>query len=269
VVGVTARIRLGVQSRLVPGSSLRERRETALRYGFDGIELSGPSMLEMAAEAIRDGVEVSAICSGHRGWLIDPDPAQVRAARDDIGQLLELAARLHAPLILVPIYGRNRKFPGMDTGRTPEEDESLWLEGLRLATDRAEAVGAQILVEPINRYENSVTITVADALRWASAMNSACVRPMADVFHMNIEEADLGAAIESAGPALGYVHLGDSQRLEPGHGHLDWDAVFGALHRIGYDGWATMECNLSGPAEYVLPAAASFVRGRIAARALA
>lgn len=264
-MGVTARIRLGVQSRLVPGSSLRERHATALEFGFDGIELSGPSMFEMAAEAIRDGVPVSAICAGHRGWPIDPDPTLVAASREDIARLLEFGAKLGAPLILVPIYGRNRKFPGMDTGRTPEEDEALWLEGLRMATDQAEAVGAEILVEPINRYENSVTITVADALRWAAAMDSPRVRPMADVFHMNIEEADMGAAIEAAGSSLAYVHLGDSQRLEPGKGHLDWDGVFGALHRIGYDGWATMECNLSGPAEVVLPAAARFVRERIAA----
>ncbi len=264
---MTAAIRLGVQSRLVPGTSLRERHEIARSYGFDGIELSGPGMIEMAEEAVRDGVPASAICSGHRGWLIDPDPAQVAAARQDIAHLLELGARLAAPLIVVPIYGRNRKWPGGDTGRTPEEDEALWLEGLRLATEHAERVGATILVEPINRYENSVTVTVADAMRFAEAMASPKVRPMADVFHMNIEEADMAAAIESAGSSLAYVHLGDSQRLEPGQGHLDWDAVFGALHRIGYEGWTTMECNLSGPAEEVLPAAARFVRERIAATA--
>jgi len=264
---MTATIRLGVQSRLVPGASLRERHATALDYGFDGIELSGSAMLELADEAVRDDVPISAICSGHRGWLIDPDPSQVQAAREDIERLLELGARLRAPLILVPIYGRNRKFPGVDTGRSPEEDEALWLEGLRKATDRAEAVGAEILVEPINRYENSVSVTLADARRWASSVDSSAVRPMADVFHMNIEEADMGAALEAAGSTLGYVHLGDSQRLEPGQGHLDWDAVFRALHRIGYDGWATMECNLSGPAEEVLPAAARFVRERIDATA--
>ena len=264
---MTGTIRLGIQSRLVPGTSLRERHETALAYGFDGIELSGPAMLEMAEEAVRDQVPVSAICGGHRGWPIDPDPAQVAAAREDIDRLLALGAQLRAPLILVPIYGRNRKLPGMDTGRSPEEDEALWLEGLRLATETAESVGADILVEPINRYENSVTVTVADAIRFADAMASPRVRPMADVFHMNIEEADMGAAIEAAGSDLAYVHLGDSQRLEPGRGHLDWDGVFAALHRIGYDGWATMECNLSGPADEVLPVAARFLRERIAVSA--
>jgi len=182
-------IRLGIQSRLVPGSSLRERHATALRFGFDGVELSGPDMIALAEEAIRDDVPVSAICGGHRGWPIDPDPERVRESREDIDRLLELGARLDAPLILVPIYGRNRKFPGMDTGRSPEADEQMWLEGLRLATLRAEAVGGSILVEPINRYENSVTVTVADAMRWVAAMRSDRVRPMIDVFHANNEEA--------------------------------------------------------------------------------
>lgn len=267
MVGVSGRIRLAVQSRLVPGDSLAERHDAALSYGFDGIELSGTSMFDMAEEAVRDRVPVTAICGGHRGWPIDPDPEQVAASREDIDRLLDFSAQLEAPLILVPIYGRNRKFPGMGTGRSPEEDDELWREGLRRATDRAESVGGSILVEPINRYENSVCVTVADAMRWADEMRSERVRPMADVFHMNIEEADMGAAIETAGDSLAYVHLGDSQRLEPGQGHMPWDEVFRALDRIGYDGWATMECNLSGPAELVLPAAARFLRERMSAAA--
>jgi sugar phosphate isomerase/epimerase len=258
------RVRLGVQSRLVPGGSLRERHATAIEMGFDGIELSGPDMIGMAEEAARDGVPVSAMCGGHRGWPIDPDPTRVAESREDIDRLLEVGARIDAPLILVPIYGRNRKFPGMDTGRSPAEDEALWLEGLGRATATAEAVGARILVEPINRYENSVTVTVTDALRWVDAMGSGRVRPMIDVFHANIEEASMAGSIEAAGARLAYVHLGDSQRLEPGQGHLAWDEVFGALRRIGYDGWATLECNLSGPPERVLPVAAAFLRDRIA-----
>ena len=264
-------IRLAVQSRLVPGDGLAQRYERALRMGFDGVELSvatpGPTMLELADEALREGLPVSAICSGHRGWLIDPDPAQVALARTDIGLLLDAAAALRAPLILVPVYGRNRKFPAAFTGRTPAEDEALWLEGLRAATDHAERVGATILVEPINRYENSLSVTVADAQRWARAMGSPNVRMMADVFHMNIEEADLAAALESVSEDLAYVHLGDSQRLEPGQGHLDFEAVFTGLRRAGYEGWASMECNLSGDPQTVLPAAVRFIRGAIAAAA--
>ena len=120
------------------------------------------------------------------------------------------------------------------------------------------------MVEGINRYENSVSVTVADAVRWARSMDSPNVRAMGDVFHMNIEEPDLGAALVEAGEMLAYVHLADSQRLEPGRGHLDFASVFDGLSRVGYQGWASMECDLSGPAEEVLPAAVEFLRARIA-----
>jgi sugar phosphate isomerase/epimerase len=253
-------VKLAIQSRLVPGASLKEKRDSALRYGFDGIELSHFPMIEAAEEAVRDRVPVSAMCSGHRGWFIDPDPEQVRACLEDVKQLLELGAELGAPLIVVPIYGRTNNLPNCGTGRSPEEDERLWLAGLREATDHAERVGGTLVVEGINRFENSVSVTVADAVRWARAMSSANVRAMGDVFHMNIEESDMGAAVVEAGEMLAYVHLADSQRLEPGQGHLDFASVFAGLHRIGYDGWASMECNLSGDPELVLPAAVAFLR---------
>jgi sugar phosphate isomerase/epimerase len=259
--------RLAVQSRLVPGDSLREKYEKARRFGFDGLELSGFPMIELAREAIRDKVPVTAMCSGHRGWFIDPDPELVRACREDVRLLLELSAALGgAPLIVVPIYGRTHNLPPhCGTGRTREEDRSLWLDGLREATEHAEQVGGQLVVEAINRFENSVSVKVADAVGFAREMNSANVRAMGDMFHMNIEEVDLGAAFESMGEMLAYVHLADSQRLEPGQGHLDWRSAFDGLARVGYAGYASLECSLSGPAEEVLPVAAQFLRGHIGA----
>jgi sugar phosphate isomerase/epimerase len=256
-------VRLAVQSRLVPGASLREKRERALEYGFDGIELSHFPMIEAAEEAVRDRVPVSAMCSGHRGWFIDPDLAEVAACIEDCKRLLELGAQLDAPLIVVPIYGRTNRLPNSGTGRAPAADEELWLSGLREVTGHAERVGGRLVVEGINRYENSVSVTVADAVRWARAADSLQVRAMADVFHMNIEEADLQASIAEAGDMLAYVHLADSQRLEPGRGHLDFGSIFRGLAEIGYDGWASMECHLSGDADEVLPAAVRYVRRRM------
>ena len=109
--------KVAIQSRLVPGGSLREKRDNALRYGFDGIELSHFPMIDAVREAVRDGVPVSAMCSGHRGWFIDPDPEQIRACLDDVKVLLELGAELDAPLIVVPIFGRTNALP--DCGRQP------------------------------------------------------------------------------------------------------------------------------------------------------
>jgi sugar phosphate isomerase/epimerase len=259
-------IRLAVQSRLVPGHSLRQKYDNARRYGFDGMELSHFPMIEAAEEAVRDRVPVTAMCSGHRGWFIDPDPEQVAACKEDSKRLLELGAELDAPLIVVPIYGRTHNLPPhCGTGRTREEDRALWLQGLREVTDHAEKVGGRLLVEAINRFENSISVKVSEAAGFARQMDSPNVRAMGDVFHMNIEEVDMGAALEAEADMIAYLHLADNQRLEPGKGHLDLENVFRGLVRMGYDGYASMECNLSGPGEDVLPEAVRFLRARISA----
>jgi sugar phosphate isomerase/epimerase len=129
---------------------------------------------------------------------------------------------------------------------------------------RAERAGSRLFIEPINRYQNDVCVTIADALRLREHIGSASVFVMADVFHMNIEEADLGEPIVAAGRWLGHVHLADSNRLEPGRGHLDLAPVFSALARIGYDGYASFElAALSGDAEAVLPRSVTYIRERM------
>ncbi|MDQ6682441.1 MAG: sugar phosphate isomerase/epimerase, partial [Chloroflexota bacterium] len=65
---------LSIQDGLLPGGTIAERFANARRLGFDAIELASQPIMEHARDAIREGVTVSAICSGHRGWLIDPDP---------------------------------------------------------------------------------------------------------------------------------------------------------------------------------------------------
>jgi sugar phosphate isomerase/epimerase len=248
---------------------VREKCERAKRYGFDAIELS-VDPIASAEAAIRDRVPVSAICGGYRGWLIDPDAEKRRSAREDLTRLLALAGELGCGCVVVPIWGRTRNLPGIATGRTREEDEALFVDAMQELARAAERSGSRLFIEPINRYQNDVCVTVADALRFRERIGSAQVLVMADVFHMNIEEADLGKAIVNAGEWLGHVHLADSNRLEPGKGHLDLRPVFDALERIGYDGFASFElAALSGDADAVLPASVSYVRERLRASGVA
>jgi sugar phosphate isomerase/epimerase len=257
---VSAKIRLGLQDRFAPGASVREKFDNARRYGFDALELSVEA-IAAAKDALREHVVVSAICGGYRGWLIDPDADRRRTARDDLSLLVDLAGELGCGCVVVPIWGRTRNLPNIATGRTRQEDEALFVEAMSELATRAERAGSRLFIEPINRYQNDVCVTIADALRLRQRIGSPAVRVMADVFHMNIEEADLGEALLSAGEWLAHLHLADSNRLEPGRGHLDLHPVFGALARLGYEGFASFElAGLSGDAEVVLPQAVQYVR---------
>ena len=256
--------RLGVQDRLVPGRTLREKYDAARRYGFDALELSERPAFDEARTAIREKIPVTAIAGGYRGWLIDPDPAKVAAARADIATLVDLAGELGTGIVIVPIWGRTRNLPGIATGRTRDEDEALFLEGLGPLAERAERAGARIFVEPLNRYQNDVCVTIADAIRLRDVIESPAVFVVGDTFHMNIEEADMAASLAAAGEKLGYVQMADSQRFEPGAGHIDFSSIFAALAEMGYEGDIGIECAaLSGDPEVVLPRTAALVRDLI------
>jgi sugar phosphate isomerase/epimerase len=64
---------------------------------------------------------------------------------------------------------------------------------------------------------------------------------LADLFHMNIEESDLAAALRAGGKHIGHVHFVDSNRRPAGLGHIDYAPVVRALADIGYDGYASAE----------------------------
>ena len=56
------------------------------------------------------------------------------------------------------------------------------------------------------------------------------------------------------------MHLGDNNRLLPGHGRLDWPSIFGALTEIGYAGYVNLECSTEGDPATTLPATATYLR---------
>ena len=72
--------------------------------------------------------------------------------------------------------------------------------------------GVPLLFEPLNRYETNQANTLADGVRAARvAVDDERPRLLADLFHMNIEDADLAASIRAAGTqAIGHVHFVDS-----------------------------------------------------------
>ena len=80
---------------------------------------------------------------------------------------------------------------------------------------------------------------------------------------MNIEEADPPAALRAIADRLGHVQLSDSNRLEPGAGHLDWPALLQCLEGIGYGGFLAFECRLSGDPARVLPRATAMLRSAL------
>jgi sugar phosphate isomerase/epimerase len=67
-------------------------------------------------------------------------------------------------------------------------------------------------------------------------------------------------ALKKAGEYTGYIHLADSNRLEPGAGHTDFVSGIDALKSIGYDDWLTIESGASTDPEDALNRANEYIR---------
>ena len=264
-------MKLAVQQTLVPGASLAERFQRAAEYGFDGVELAAwgfPGPIYEAEDEILSAMEVSglavsSLCSMGSDDFVHPDAGERRKRLDRLTNTLALADTIGAGgVVALPI-----RPPVHLPDLSPVADERALIAQLARAT-LAAAIGAtsggraSIYLEPLNRYEAYYLRTLADAVELAAAVSSPRIRVMGDLFHMNIEEADLAASIRDAASYLDHIHLADSNRQLPGHGHLDFVSAFSALREISFGGWLALECRVHGDPDETLPAAATFLQQR-------
>ncbi|MCK0198206.1 sugar phosphate isomerase/epimerase [Ancylobacter sp. 6x-1] len=98
-----------------------------------------------------------------------------------------------------------------------------------------------LVLEVVNRYETNICNTAAQGVEMAKRVGAPNVKVHLDVYHMNIEESDIPAAIIETGDWIGYFHTGDSHRGYMGSGSIDLAGVFRALVKANYQGPITFE----------------------------
>jgi sugar phosphate isomerase/epimerase len=251
---------LAIQENLVAGETVADRLGAALDAGFDGLELR---------DATRPGLDVArgrapTACPELGGWLGDFDPAARRRAIDGLRRQLDGVAELGGHGVVTPAaWGMfTRRLPPFDEPpRTPQEDREVLLEGLAVVGAHAQAAGVVLLFEPLNRYEDHMVNTVAQAAELAAASGSEAVRVLADTYHMNIEEDDPCGALRAAAGRLGAIHLSDSNRHQPGTGHVPFEAIVATLRAIGFDGVLSVECRLRGEPAAAVRECGAYLRG--------
>ena len=265
-------MKLSCQEQLLPGDSLEAQWEVATGAGVDGIELRARGGGQFAARlpelraAARSGVVMATVCPETDHFIGDFDAGRRRDAVTQLRSQLSVIAELGGEGVLTPAsWGMfSLRLPPFTPPRQPDEDRKVLLEALAELATHAAAEGVWLAVEPINRYEDFMVNRIDQAVSLGEEVERetgvGSVRVCADLFHMNIEEDDLAAAILAAGPRIAHVHVDDTNRLQPGTGHMPVAAVFDALRAVGYDDWLTFECRLRGAPEEALPASTRFLR---------
>ncbi len=212
------------------------------RHGYDGIEISGePTVYDpdhVRGLLDEQGMEcwgAVTLMTGGRDLLCD-DPYVRIGSVAYVKDCLTLVSNLGGKIVtIVP------STVGKIMALGSPQDEWRWaVESLKQCQEHAESVGVRMALEPLNRFETYFLNRCEQALALADEVGGDCGVAM-DVFHMNIEETDLLAAIRQAGDRLADFHVADNNRMPPGHGAIDWQAVVNELIGIGYDGYLTVE----------------------------
>ncbi len=224
---------------------IRDACKQAAELGFDAIEIfpPAPNAVDLAeTQGIIDhhGLKIAAIGTGggwvmHR-WTLTHADAEVRhKAREFIRATIDTAAAFGAPAIIGSMQGRWE-------GEVSRDQALAWLaEALDDLGEYAASHGRTLLYEPLNRFETNLFNRQADAAEWIRSLRTIHVRLLCDIFHMNIEEADLAAALIGAGDLVGHVHFADSNRRAIGFGHTDIRPIAAALRQIDYHGYLSAE----------------------------
>jgi sugar phosphate isomerase/epimerase len=253
---------------LLPGDTLEQKWEFAVRAGYDAIELRGKAdyafrdRLPELRRAAANGVVMPTVCVDMSHFIGAFDDDLRRDAIEQLRSQLSVIAELGGRGAMTPAsYGMfSRRLPPFEPPRSEKEDREVLVAALADLGAHALAEGVRLYLEPLNRYEDHMVNRLEQAVELIVAAGSDGVQVVADTYHMNIEEDDPAAALGAAAAHLGHVQVSDSNRFQPGAGHLDWPAVLGALDAIGYDGYLAVECRLRGEPAAAVASIPPFLR---------
>ena len=209
--------------------------------GFRQIDVRPDGLVEKESrEKARDlGVRVSCVAASFgmpEGAALDsPDAEAVAQALEQIEKALVHGAALGANAAYVA--------PGPDGGR---EALARYAGSLAFAADRAQVHGLKLCIE---HFPGRALPTVAGTLAFLRDVGHPNLYLLFDIGHAQMSGEDAGAAIASAGPRLGYVHLDDNDGVGDLHLSLTDGALteaglrkaFDALEGVGYDGAVSLE----------------------------
>ena len=261
----------------VPGDSFAERVRYLAQHRVEGIELTigdrglllgslKSRVKEIAEGCAATGVK-PAIITTKITDLLDIDPARRNAAKAEVRDHIETAAQIGAlGVSIVPRFGPPSLPDLSPLGTTWEIEHKLFVMDMRPLAEQAERLGIVLTIEPLNRYLTKFLQTVSHAKRICLEVGSPAMKILIDNFQSYYEETSIHSGIRSAGKLLGHVHISENTRRLPPQGSTDFKPIVAALREVGYDGYLSFECDVSGaPVAPQFEAALTHMRQYLAA----
>ena len=234
-------------------ASLAELAPRIAGWGFDVIELpvEDPGDWDPGRAAkLLDSLGLAAsvvLVMGPGRELVATDRGTVATTRDYLRHVVDVAQVVGSPTIAGPAYTSVGRTWRMDDVERRTRYAQL-REGLGPVVEHAAQAGVRVAVEPLNRYETSLLNTVDQALDALDGLPSDACGLALDIYHMNIEERDIPAAVRRAAGRIAHVQVCANDRGAPGADHVDWAGIQSALDDAGYRGPLVIESFTAGNA---------------------
>ncbi|MDO8208779.1 sugar phosphate isomerase/epimerase [Conexibacter sp. CPCC 206217] len=211
-------------------------RAAAAGFGFLEVTVMDPQRFDVpGTRAALDAAGLGIACS--TAMRLETDLSSADRAISARGEahmrtMLELASELEAQWLVGVTYGAWAKYPAAPT----QAGTANAVEALGRIAARADELGVSIGMEVLNRFENNLVNTTAQARAIVEQVGSPRLRVQLDSYHAHLEENSQADAVAGCGEHLGYLHVGESHRGRLGTGSVDFAQLFAAVAAQRFSG---------------------------------
>lgn len=256
---------------------LTELPRLAAELGYEYLELSPradfldwwvhprvyPERIQAFKKSLRDhGVKLASLLPMYR-WA-SPHEDERKAAVSYWKKAIQVAVELEVDTMNSefgrgPHPERGSCYACCVSGSTTESCEAAWWRSMEELVPIFEREGINLHIEP---HPEDFVETLHPAVDMIRVINSKHVKFLYCSPHTFYFGGDIAAMIRDSAPVLAHVHVADTfnhkassglryivnppgssarvhQHLDIGQGEVDWDAFFGTLHEVGFDGIMT------------------------------
>jgi protein FrlC len=119
------------------------------------------------------------------------------------------------------------------------------MQSFRECIEHSKDYNVTLILEPANRYESDLVVTVEDGLQVIEELGGD-MGILADAGHMHVNREPLADTIRKIGDIPFHFHIDDNMgvtddHLVPGEGKMDYDVFLTELDKMGYEGFLAVE----------------------------
>lgn len=233
--------------------------EAAARHGYHGLELApftfARDVRDIDPKARQDIVDAAArhdveIVGLH--WLLaqtegfhltHPDAEVRRKTQVYLEELVRFCVDVGGRVLVFGSPAQRNLLEGVSFDQALEYAAEVFAP----VCDLAGELGAVIAFEPLSPHETNFGGNLAEGLRIIERVNHPHFRLHFDARALSYETEPLDRLVMAHASLIEHVHVNDPNKLGPGMGDLDLAPMIGALQKVGYDGYLSVEVFRTDP----------------------